>query len=36
MYYTLREQYRDNFIRENLLSDEFLDFMRRNRIPLCS
>lgn len=33
MYNNLREQYREDFIRENLLSDEFLDFMKRNRIP---
>lgn len=30
---SLKEQYRDHFVRENLLSDEFLDFMKRNRIP---
>lgn len=26
-------QHRENFIRENLLSDEFLEFLKRNRIP---
>lgn len=26
-------QHRENFIRENLLSDDFLDFMKRNQIP---
>ena len=29
----IREQYRVQFIRENLLSDEFLDFVKRNKIP---
>lgn len=30
---SVREQYRKEFIRENFLSDEFIDFMKRNRIP---
>ena len=29
----IREHYREQFIRENLLSDEFIDFMKKNRIP---
>lgn len=28
------EQARDEFIRKNLMSDEFLDFMQENRMPL--
>lgn len=30
---SIKDQYRDYLIRESLLSDEFLDFMKRNRIP---
>ncbi len=30
----LREQYKEQFSKKNLLSDEFIDFMKRNRIPL--
>ena len=29
----IREQCREQFIREGLLSDEFLDFVKRNKIP---
>ena len=28
------EQARDEFIRKSLMSDEFLDFMQENRMPL--
>lgn len=30
---SINEKHREYFVRESLLSDEFLDFMKRNRIP---